>query len=73
MPHRQWLENGNHIHNIKYAANIPRKDSNYGLQSKTSKKKIQYTFYVMVMSSSYVTQNNFHEYEEKQYTSNGIK
>lgn len=28
---------------------------------------------VMAMSSPYVTQNNFHEYEERQYTSNGIK
>lgn len=30
---RQWLENGNYI-NIKYVANIPRKDCNYRFQSK---------------------------------------
>lgn len=39
MPHRQGLENGNYIHNIKYAANIPRKNSNYGSPAETLKKK----------------------------------
>lgn len=38
MPQRQGLENGNYTHSMKYAANIPRKDSNYGPQSKTLKK-----------------------------------